>query len=110
MTRHRPCRIRSFVEENLDRTRRPWVPPEPRARVPPGAERGLRCACAGVGSPMKRKLVIGLVAAGLFLTGFGGAVPPASAEPHHFVLKRANGTSVPWTGEPGAAPSSSTGA
>jgi murein DD-endopeptidase MepM/ murein hydrolase activator NlpD len=57
---------------------------------------------------MKRKLVIGLVAAGLFLTGFGGAVLPASAEPHHFLLKLANGTSVPWTGEPGAAPSSIT--
>ena len=52
---------------------------------------------------MKRKLVIGLVTAGLFLAGFGGAVLPASAEPHHFLLKLANGTSVPWTGEPGSA-------
>ena len=38
---------------------------------------------------MKSKLVIGLVAAGLFLAGFGGAVLPASAEPHHFLLKLA---------------------
>jgi hypothetical protein len=53
---------------------------------------------------MKRKLVIGLVAAGLFLAGFGGAVLPASADPHHFLLKLANGVSVPWTGEPGTAP------
>src|SRR3954462_6212572 len=53
---------------------------------------------------MKRKLVIGLVAAGLFLAGFGGAVLPASADPHHFLLKLANGTSVPWTGEPGSPP------
>jgi hypothetical protein len=57
---------------------------------------------------MKRKLVIGLVAAGLFLAGFGGAVLPASATPHHFLLKLANGTSVPWTGEPGTAPSTIT--
>jgi murein DD-endopeptidase MepM/ murein hydrolase activator NlpD len=57
---------------------------------------------------MKRKLVIGLVAAGLFLAGFGGAVLPASAEPHHFLLKLANGATVPWTGEPGAAPSTIT--
>src|SRR3954454_22354242 len=53
---------------------------------------------------MKRKLVIGLVAAGLFLAGFGGAVLPASADPHHYLLKLANGTSIPWTGEPGTAP------
>jgi murein DD-endopeptidase MepM/ murein hydrolase activator NlpD len=57
---------------------------------------------------MKRKLVIGLVTAGLFLAGFGGAVLPASAEPHHFLLKLANGVSVPWTGEPGSAPSTIT--
>src|SRR4051812_50130261 len=57
---------------------------------------------------MKRKLVIGLVAAGLFLAGFGGAVLPASADPHHYLLKLANGTSVPWTGEPGSAPSTIT--
>ena len=57
---------------------------------------------------MKRKLVMGLVAAGLFLAGFGGAVLPASADPHHFLLKLANGTSVPWTGEPGSAPSTIT--
>src|SRR3954451_11779663 len=57
---------------------------------------------------MKRKLVIGLVAAGLFLAGFGGAVLPASADPHHFLLKLANGATVPWTGEPGAAPSTIT--
>jgi murein DD-endopeptidase MepM/ murein hydrolase activator NlpD len=57
---------------------------------------------------MKRKLVIGLVTAGLFLAGFGGAVIPASAAPHHFLLKLANGVSVPWTGEPGTAPSTIT--
>src|SRR3954471_3534292 len=57
---------------------------------------------------MKRKLVIGLVAAGLFLAGFGGAVLPASADPHHFLLKLANGTTVPFTGEPGSAPSTIT--
>jgi murein DD-endopeptidase MepM/ murein hydrolase activator NlpD len=57
---------------------------------------------------MKGKLVIGLVTAGLFLAGFGGAVLPASAEPHHFLLKLANGTSVPYTGEPGTAPSTIT--
>src|SRR3954471_543448 len=57
---------------------------------------------------MKGKLVIGLVTAGLFLAGFGGAVLPASAEPHHFLLKLANGTSIPYTGEPGTAPSSIT--
>src|SRR3954454_568608 len=108
MTRIDRARIRSLVEEKLDSSRRRYSRPEPRARVPPGAERGLRCACAGVGPPMKRKLVIGLVAAGLFLAGFGGAVLPASADPHHFLLKLANGTSVPWTGEPGAAPSTIT--
>ena len=57
---------------------------------------------------MKSKLLIGLVTAGLFLAGFGGAVLPASAEPHHFLLKLANGTSIPWTGEPGTAPSTIT--
>src|SRR4051794_6652973 len=57
---------------------------------------------------MKGKLVIGLVTAGMFLAGFGGAVLPASAEPHHFLLKLANGTSIPYTGEPGTAPSSIT--
>jgi hypothetical protein len=57
---------------------------------------------------MKSKLVVGLVTAGLFLAGFGGAVLPASADPHHFLLKLANGTSVPWTGEPGSAPSTIT--
>src|SRR3954465_8807552 len=57
---------------------------------------------------MKGKLVIGLMTAGLFLAGFGGAVLPASAEPHHFLLKLANGTSIPYTGEPGTAPSSIT--
>src|SRR5215213_7482087 len=55
---------------------------------------------------MRRKLLIGLTTAGLFLAGFGGAVVPASAEPHHFLLELANGVSVPWTGEPGAAPTS----
>jgi soluble lytic murein transglycosylase-like protein len=55
---------------------------------------------------MRRKLLIGLTTAGLFLAGFGGAVLPASAQPHHFVLTLANGTTVPWTGEPGAAPNS----
>src|SRR3954454_9364996 len=108
MTRIDRARIRSLVEEKLDSSRRRYSRPEPRARVPPGAERGLRCACAGVGPPMKRKLVIGLVAAGLFLAGFGGAVLPASAEPHHFVLNLANGTSIPYTGEPGTAPSTIT--
>src|SRR5690349_11648344 len=53
---------------------------------------------------MTRKLVIGLVTAGLFLAGFGGAVLPAGADPHHYLLKLANGTTVPWTGEPGSAP------
>jgi transglycosylase-like protein with SLT domain/peptidase M23-like protein len=53
---------------------------------------------------MTRKLVIGLVCAGLFLAGFGGAVLPAGANPHHYLLKLANGTTVPWTGEPGSAP------
>jgi murein DD-endopeptidase MepM/ murein hydrolase activator NlpD len=57
---------------------------------------------------MRRKLLVGLTTAGLFLAGFGGAVLPASAEPHHFLLKLANGVSVPWTGEPGAAPTSIT--
>ena len=57
---------------------------------------------------MKRKLVIGLVTAGLFLAGFGGAVLPASADPHHFLLKLANGATVPWTGEPGTAPATIT--
>src|SRR4029077_18945283 len=72
-----------------------------------GAERGSRCPWAE-GPSMKSKLVIGLVTAGLFLAGFGGAVLPASAAPHHFLLKLANGTSIPWTGEPGAAPSTIT--
>jgi hypothetical protein len=57
---------------------------------------------------MKSKLLMGLVVAGLFLAGFGGAVMPASADPHHFLLKLANGTSIPWTGEPGTAPSTIT--
>jgi len=57
---------------------------------------------------MRGKLVIGLVTAGLFLAGFGGAVLPASAEPHHYLLKLANGTTLPYTGEPGTAPSSIT--
>jgi murein DD-endopeptidase MepM/ murein hydrolase activator NlpD len=57
---------------------------------------------------MKGKLVIGLVTAGLFLAGFGGAVLPASAEPHHYLLKLANGTTIPYTGEPGTAPTSIT--
>src|SRR4051794_41365433 len=57
---------------------------------------------------MTRKLVAGLVAAGLFLAGFGGAVLPASAEPHHFLLNLANGTAVPYTGEPGTAPATIT--
>src|SRR3954451_3786960 len=57
---------------------------------------------------MTGKLVIGLVTAGLFLAGFGGAGLPASAEPQHFLLKLANGTSIPYTGEPGTAPSSIT--
>jgi hypothetical protein len=53
---------------------------------------------------MKRKLLIGLATAGLFLAGFGSAVLPASADPHNYVLTLANGTTVPWTGEPGTAP------
>jgi hypothetical protein len=76
--------------------------------VPPGAERVQRCLPAEGTSVMKRKLLIGLATAGLFLAGFGGAVLPASAEPHHFLLKLGNGTSVPWTGEPGTAPTSIT--
>src|SRR4051812_2748743 len=82
--------------------------PDDGARVPPGAERGSRCPRTGCSPPMKGKLAIGLVAAGLFLAGFGGAVLPASAEPHHFVLNLANGTSLPYTGEPGSAPSTIT--
>src|SRR3954468_11690470 len=92
----------------MDSSSRRRSRPEPRARVPRGAERGSRCPWAGARPPMTRKLVIGLVAAGLFLTGFGGAVLPASVDPHHFLLKLANGTSVPWTGEPGSAPSTIT--
>src|SRR3954471_20209028 len=92
----------------MDSNDRRHGPPEPRARVPRGAERGSRCPWAGVRPSMTRKLVIGLVAAALFLAGFGGAVLPASADPHHFLLKLANGTSVPWTGEPGSAPSTIT--
>src|SRR3954465_14617644 len=92
----------------MDNSSRRRSRPEPRARVPRGAERGSRCSWAGVAPRMKRKLVIGLVAAGLFLAGFGGAVLPASADPHHFLLKLANGTTVPFTGEPGSAPSTIT--
>src|SRR3954464_10954148 len=92
----------------MDNSSRRRSRPEPPARVPRGAERGSRCPWAGVPPPMTRKLVIGLVAAGLFLAGFGGAVLPASADPHHFLLKLANGASVPWTGEPGTAPSTIT--
>src|SRR3954469_5062218 len=92
----------------MDSSSRRRSRPEPRARVPRGAERGSRCPWAGVPPPMTRKLVIGLVAAGLFLAGFGGAVLPASADPHHFLLKLANGTTVPYTGEPGSAPSTIT--
>src|SRR3954471_233998 len=93
---------------NLDRKHRRRRPPEPGARVPPGAERDSRCPRTGGRASTKRKLVIGLMTAGLFLAGFGGAVLPASAEPHHFLLKLANGTSIPYTGEPGTAPSSIT--
>src|SRR3954465_2515688 len=57
---------------------------------------------------MKGKLVIGLMTAGLFLAGFGGAVLPAPAEPPHFLLKLANGTAIPYTGEPGTAPATIT--
>jgi membrane-bound lytic murein transglycosylase B len=57
---------------------------------------------------MRRKVLIGLATAGLFLAGFSGAVLPASAEPHHYVLTLANQTTVPWTGEPGTAPTSIT--
>jgi soluble lytic murein transglycosylase-like protein len=53
---------------------------------------------------MKSKLLIGLSTAGLFMAGFGGAVLPAAAQPHSYVLTLANGTSVPYTGEPGTAP------
>src|SRR3954453_10172095 len=94
--------------ENLDSKRRQRRPPERGARVPPGAERDSRCPWTGRRASMKGKLVIGLVTAGLFLAGFGGAVLPASAQPHHFLLKLANGTSIPYTGEPGTAPSSIT--
>src|SRR4051795_1342390 len=92
----------------MDSNSRRGGPPEPPARVPPGAERGSRCPWTGCPTSMKRKLVIGLVAAGLFLAGFGGAVIPASAQPHHFLLKLANGAAIPWTGEPGTAPSTIT--
>src|SRR3954468_47745 len=94
--------------ENLDSKRRQRRPPERGARVPPGAERDSRCPWTGCRASMKGKLVIGLVTAGLFLAAFGGAVLPASAEPHHFLLKLANGTSIPYTGEPGTAPSTIT--
>jgi murein DD-endopeptidase MepM/ murein hydrolase activator NlpD len=57
---------------------------------------------------MTRKLVVGLATAGLFLAGFGGAVIPASAAPHHYMLKLATGITVPWTGEPGSAPATIT--
>src|SRR3954451_8152158 len=57
---------------------------------------------------MECKLLIGLVSAGLFLAGFGGAVLPASAAPHHYLLTLTNNTTIPWTGEPGAAPQSIT--
>ena len=43
---------------------------------------------------MRSKLVVGLLTAGLFLAGFGGAVLPASAEPHHYLLTLANGTKI----------------
>src|SRR4051812_11680716 len=92
----------------MDSNSRRDGPPEPHARVPRGAERGSRCPWTGCPTSMKRKLVIGLVAAGLFLAGFGGAVIPASAQPHHFLLKLANGAAIPWTGEPGTAPSTIT--
>src|SRR4051794_4097461 len=92
----------------MDSNSRRDGPPEPPAKVPPGAERGSRCPWTGCPTSMKRKLVIGLVAAGLFLAGFGGAVIPASAQPHHFLLKLANGAAIPWTGEPGTAPSTIT--
>src|SRR3954467_13399392 len=88
----------------MDSSNRRRSPPESRARVPPGAERGSRCSWTRCLPSMTRKLVIGLATAGLFLAGFGGAVIPASAEPHHFLLKLATGITVPWTGEPGSAP------
>src|SRR3954447_128852 len=93
---------------NLDIKSQQRRPPERGARVLPGAERGSRCPRTGCRASMKGKLVIGLVTAGLFLAGFGGAVLPASAAPHHFLLKLANGTSIPYTGEPGTAPSTIT--
>src|SRR3954451_4560323 len=108
MTRLRPSSNRSLLAEYMDSSSRRCSRPEPRARVPRGAERGSRCAWAGVAPRMKRKLLIGLVTAGLFLAGFGGAVLPASANPHHFLLKLANGTTISWTGEPGGAPSTIT--
>src|SRR3954454_9550493 len=92
----------------MDSSNRRRSPPESPARVPPGAERGSRCSWTRCLPSMKRKLVIGLVAAGLFLAGFGGAVIPPSAQPHHFLLKLANGAAIPWTGEPGSAPSTIT--
>jgi Transglycosylase SLT domain/Peptidase family M23 len=46
----------------------------------------------------------GLVVAGVFLAGFGGAIIPASAAPHNFLLHLADGTEQTWSGEPGSVP------
>src|SRR3954452_20187966 len=70
--------------ENLDSQRRQRRPPERGARVPPGAERDSRCPRTGCRASMKGKLVIGLVTAGLFLAGFGGAGPPPVGPAHPF--------------------------
>src|SRR5690349_13272673 len=103
-----PCpRSRAFLA-SLDSFSRLRGPPDDTARVPPGAERASRCPRTRGRASVKGKLVIGLVTAGLFLAGFGGAVLPASAEPHHYLLKLANGTTIPYTGEPGTAPSTIT--
>ena len=54
----------------------------------------------------RRRLLSGLVVAGLFLAGFGGAIVPASAAPHNWLLQLENGTEMQWSGE--AAPATVT--
>ncbi len=56
----------------------------------------------------RRRVLSGLVVAGLFLAGFGGAIIPASAAPHNYLLHLADGTQTQWSGEPGTAPSAVT--
>ncbi|MCW3046290.1 MAG: peptidoglycan DD-metalloendopeptidase family protein, partial [Solirubrobacterales bacterium] len=45
----------------------------------------------------KRKLLIGLTTAGLFLAGFGAAVLPASAEQRNLIVTLATGETIPVT-------------